>query len=186
MPVTTLVEAFLAVDIVLFLHIFSKVMFCTCVDGRALVRCGNKGRLALGLDDQATEDFGEGFLAHELFHLCDGDETLFEDVSVTGGGGGCDDSGFVRVLAVAAAFHQLVAIPLFSVVDGGILGICGDFVGPLGQIVQPGENVLNLLISEQRRLCELVLGKEAIFASLDACFEEILAFEADLAEKIKT
>ena len=30
------------------------------------------------------------------------------------------------------------------------------------------------------------LSKEAIFASLDACFEEILAFEADLAEKIKT
>lgn len=30
------------------------------------------------------------------------------------------------------------------------------------------------------------LSKEAIFASLDACLEEILAFEADLAEKIKT
>ena len=29
------------------------------------------------------------------------------------------------------------------------------------------------------------LSKEAIFASLDACLEEILAFEADLAEKIK-
>lgn len=30
------------------------------------------------------------------------------------------------------------------------------------------------------------LSKEAIFASLDACLEEILAFEADLAEKIKS
>ena len=36
-------------------------MICTCVDSRTLVRCRNKGRLALGLDDQTAEDFFESF-----------------------------------------------------------------------------------------------------------------------------
>ena len=61
-------------------------------------------------------------------------------------------------------------------VDGGILGVGGDLVGPFGQIVQPGQDVLNLFIGEKRRLGELVLGKCQFFfrsgAALNRSFAE--------------
>ena len=135
-------------------------MFCTrCSDSRTPVGCGNEGRLALGLYDQTAENFGKGLFAHEFLHLGDGDEGFFEDVCISGGMSRIYYGIFVCVLAVGAALHQLVTGPLFSVVYRRILGISDDLVCPFGEIVQFAENVADLCIGEQRRLCKLVLCK---------------------------
>ena len=87
-------------------------MICTrVVDSRTLVGCGNERRLAFGFFDQTTDDLGKGLLAHEPFHLGDGDKALLVDVMVPGGTGCLGYRSFIGILPIGAALDQLEAVP---------------------------------------------------------------------------
>ena len=162
-------------------------MFCTRGrNSRTSVGCGNKRRLSFGLDDQTAEHLGKGLFAHELLHLGDGNEGLLEDVGIPGRTGSSDNGILVAVLAIGAALHQLVAGPLFSVVDRCVLGVGHELIRPFGEIIQLSENVADLRIGKQGRLGKFVFGKLELGIGSGAALDRRLAELAPVSGAVFT
>ena len=89
--------------------------------------------------------------------------------------GSSDNGILVGVLAIGAALHQLVAGPLFSVVDRCVLGVGHELICPFGEVIQLAENVADLRIGKQRWLGKLVFGKLELGISSGSALDRRLA-----------
>ena len=132
------------------------------------------------LYDVPADNLGKCLFAHEFFHLGDGDEGLLVNILVACLDSSLGDCFLVAVFAVGTRRHQFIAVPLFAVVDCSFLSVGKNVLSPFLQIVELGDDILDLVVCEQRRQPEFITGK------FQLCFRSGTALDRSLAELTPT